>query len=75
MAIRISVGYPPDLESPIAEFVIPNDDGTISTPAVVYREDGKLVIEIYSKAGAADWKLALSDFVQAIGDAMTRLGA
>jgi hypothetical protein len=33
------------------------------------------VIEIYSKAGAADWKLALSDFVQAIGDAMTRLGA
>jgi hypothetical protein len=74
MTIKIFVGYPPDRDSPQAEFRI-SHDGLVDIPALLYREDGKLMIEIFSQAGGEpEWTLPLADFVQAIGNGMAALG-
>ena len=48
MAIEVFIGYPPSRESPQAEFCI-RHDGFVDIPAVLYREDGELMIEIFSR--------------------------
>ena len=66
MAIEVFIGYPPSRESPQAEFCI-RHDGFVDIPAVLYRADGELMIEIFSRAGGdPEWTLSLSDFVDAI---------
>jgi len=73
MPIHVGEASPPHRETVVAEFHV-DEGGVIDVPAEVYEDDGKLMIAIYSREGGNPWEFPLSDFVEAIGQAIAVLG-
>lgn len=72
MTFKISKGYPPDEEWPIAE-LIEEVDGGFNAPAIVRIEGAERRLVIYDKAGQVAWDYPLGDFVKALHQAESSL--
>jgi hypothetical protein len=73
VTFKISKGFPPDEEWPIAE-IHEEVDGGINTPAIVRIEGGERRVMIYDKAGQIVWDYPLNAFVDALRQAESSLG-
>lgn len=69
MAFRIFKGFPPDRDSPVADFHEALDEGGINFPAQIYRQDGNLMITIFARTGEVAWEYPLDEFTDAIESA------
>jgi hypothetical protein len=72
MTFKISKGFPPDEEWPIAE-VHEVVTGGINTPAIVRIEGGERRLVIYGKAGQVEWDYPFEAFVEALHNAKSSL--
>ena len=72
MSFRISKGFPPDEEWPIAE-VLEEVDGRLNAPAIVRIEGVERRLIIYDTAGQVAWDYPLGDFVEALNQAESSL--
>jgi hypothetical protein len=72
VTFRISKGFPPDEEWPIAE-VLEEVDGGFNAPAIVRIEGVERRLVIYDKAGQVAWDYPLGDFVEALRQAESSL--
>lgn len=72
----IGIAGVPYREGPVAQICVTHrDPPSVDIPAEVYREDGKLMIELFPRRGEDSWELPLPDFLEAIGKAMSVLHA
>lgn len=65
MTIHVGIAYPPHRDEGVAEFHVTHD-GTIDVPAEIFRDSGRLMIGLYSRADGLAWEYPLSDFLAAI---------
>ncbi|MGO8824852.1 MAG: hypothetical protein ACLQU9_06380 [Acidimicrobiales bacterium] len=72
MAFQIFVGYPPDRESPEAQLHV-SHDGVVDIPAIVYRDGGQFLVDLFSKSGGPDWTYPVVDLVEALNRAVAAL--
>ena len=73
MTIQVGEASPPHRDQMVAEFHVAHD-GYIDVPAEVYEHDGRLMIALYSREGGDPWEFPLSEFLQAIGQAIAVIG-
>ena len=72
MTFKISKGYPPDEECPIAE-VIEEVEGGYNAPAIVRIEDSERRLVIYDRTGQVAWDYPFDAFVEALQQAESSL--
>ena len=72
MTFKISKGYPPDEEWPIAE-VIEEVEGEYNAPAIVRIEDSERRLAIFDRTGQVAWNYPLDGFVEALQQAESSL--
>jgi hypothetical protein len=65
---KISKGYPPDEEWPIAE-VLEEIEGGVNAPAIVRIAGAERRLLIYDRTGQLAWDYPFDDFVGALGQA------
>jgi hypothetical protein len=73
MAIQVGEASPPHRDEMVAEFHVIHD-GLVGIPAEMFREDGKLMIAIYSRSGSEPWEFSLAEFLEAIAKGIAVLG-
>jgi hypothetical protein len=73
VTFRISKGFPPDEEWPIAEVLEEVGGGFINAPALVRIEGVERRLIIYDKSGQVAWDYPLGDFVEALHQAESSL--
>jgi hypothetical protein len=72
MTFKISKGFPPDEEWPIAE-VLEEVDGGFNAPAIVRVEGVERRLLIYDRTGQVAWDYPLGAFVEALHRAESAL--
>jgi hypothetical protein len=72
VTFKISKGFPPDEEWPIAQ-VHEEVDGGINTPAIVRIEGAERRLIIYDKSGRVEWDYPFEGFVEALHHAKAAL--
>jgi hypothetical protein len=73
MIIQIAETAPPHRDGIVAEFNVVHD-GFVEIPAEVYEREGKLRLTIYGREGGVAWDYDVSDFIQALGNAIAVVG-
>ena len=68
MTFKISKGFPPDEEWPIAE-VLEEADGGVNAPAIVRIEGVERRLVIYDRTGKVAWDYPFGAFVEALHQA------
>jgi hypothetical protein len=74
MSIHVGIAYPPHREEGVAEFHVLRE-GTMDIPAELFRDQGRLMIGLYSRTEGIAWEYPLSDFLAAIASGIEVLGA
>ena len=73
MTFKISKGYPPDEEWPIAEVREEVKDGVVNAPAIVRIEGAERRLVIYDRKGQVAWDYPFGAFVEALHQAESSL--
>lgn len=71
---QIVLASPPHRDDLVAQMHIEHDGG-VAIPAEVFRADGRLTVAVYPVQGGDPWEFPLGEFIQAMGQAIERLGA
>ena len=72
MTFEIFKAFPPDRHSPVVELHVP-DDGMVSIPTVVYRENDELRIALFAPEGGVAWDYPLDEWLTALHRAVDAL--
>jgi hypothetical protein len=72
VTFKISKGYPPDEEWPIAE-ILENVEGGVNAPAVVRIEGAERRLVIYDRSGQVAWDYPFDAFLGALHQAESSL--
>jgi len=72
MEFQIAETYPPDRESQQPELCIYHHDGGVDIPALLYREDDELKIELFARSGGVEWTFPVAEFMSTIARAAER---
>jgi hypothetical protein len=73
VTFKISKGFPPDRESPIAELTV-SHDGVVDIPAEIYRENGEVRIALFGRQDGTAFEYPLAEWIEAINSAVEVLG-
>jgi hypothetical protein len=69
---EISLASPPNREELVAEILL-RSAASVDQPAEVFRSDGRIMLALYPRGDGGPWEFPLADFLEAIGQAMSRL--
>ena len=73
MTFKISKGYPPDEEWPIAEVIEEVKEGVVNAPAIVRIEGAERRLILYDREGQVAWDYPFAAFVEALHRAESSL--